>query len=393
MYQRRVFPAELREEWLEVLSVDDCSRRSARASRLLAARPEVVRGSPWWWTDDTGSLLHVAAERGDASLLRVILDAGAPDLPLALDADGQAALHVAVANGHLDAARVLVEVAAAQSGGCTALTLPDKYRMTPFHLACENGDVAMASFLLEQLALLPGLSTQEVAELRRGSANFLAQRGQHARVVALLDSVRSRLSEVSFLTQRSRDSWVSAISPPRTPGGDSLNSSMGGSFHSRWVEGPQGGGEAEAAKRGPPALSPRERSHSPSRRSASPPRAARSPPPARAAGGLSAGDGLGSGGSAAFSLLRSNSSFGALTKGSSLPTIVSGRNSSQRPRSDASDGDHNSASPSPVPAAACLSLSLDGTAPPLLPALPPTAEALSRLEEETTRPARRLAFR
>ncbi|EOD29628.1 hypothetical protein EMIHUDRAFT_456746 [Emiliania huxleyi CCMP1516] len=313
MYQRRVFPAELREEWLEVLSVDDCSRRSARASRLLAARPEVVRGSPWWWTDDTGSLLHVAAERGDASLLRVILDAGAPDLPLALDADGQAALHVAVANGHLDAARVLVEVAAAQSGGCTALTLPDKYRMTPFHLACENGDVAMASFLLEQLALLPGLSTQEVAELRRGSANFLAQRGQHARVVALLDSVRSRLSEVSFLTQRSRDSWVSAISPPRTPGGDSLNSSMGGSFHSRW--------------------------------------------------------------------------------GSSLPTIVSGRNSSQRPRSDASDGDHNSASPSPVPAAACLSLSLDGTAPPLLPALPPTAEALSRLEEETTRPARRLAFR
>lgn len=147
MYQRRVFPAELREEWLEVLSVDDCSRRSARASRLLAARPEVVRGSPWWWTDDTGSLLHVAAERGDASLLRVILDAGAPDLPLALDADGQAALHVAVANGHLDAARVLVEVAAAQSGGCTALTLPDKYRMTPFHLACENGDVAMAGVL------------------------------------------------------------------------------------------------------------------------------------------------------------------------------------------------------------------------------------------------------
>jgi len=147
MYQRRVFPADLREEWLEVLSVDDCSRRSARASRLLAARPEVVHGSPWWWTDDTGSLLHVAAERGDASLLRVILDAGAPDLPLALDADGQAALHVAVANGHLDAARVLVEVAAAQSGGCTALTLPDKYRMTPFHLACENGDVAMAGVL------------------------------------------------------------------------------------------------------------------------------------------------------------------------------------------------------------------------------------------------------
>ena len=37
--------------------------------------------------------------------------------------------------------------AAAQSGGCTALTLPDKYRMTPFHLACENGDVAMAGVL------------------------------------------------------------------------------------------------------------------------------------------------------------------------------------------------------------------------------------------------------
>jgi len=236
--------------------------------------------------------------------------------------------------------------------------------------------------------LLPGLSTQEVAELKRGSANFLAQRGQHARLVALLDSVRSRWSEASFLTQRSRDSCVSSMSPPKTPGGgDSLNSSLGGSFHSRWVE---GGGEAVAAKRWPPALSPRELSQSPSRRSSSPPRATRSPPPARAAGGLSAGDGLGSGGSATFSLLRSNSSFGALTKGSSLPTIVSGRNSSQRPRSDASDGDHNSASPSPVSAAACLSLSLDGTAPPLLPALPPTAEALSRLEEENTRPARRL---
>ena len=46
--------------------------------------------------------------------------------------------------------------------------------------------------------IAPTHTPQEVAELRRGSANFLAQRGQHARVVALLDSVRSRLSEVSF---------------------------------------------------------------------------------------------------------------------------------------------------------------------------------------------------
>ena len=61
----------------------------------------------------------------------------------------------------------------------------------------------VACFLLgAAFPIAPTHPPQEMAELRRGSANFLAQRGQHARVVALLDSVRSRFSEVAFLPRR-----------------------------------------------------------------------------------------------------------------------------------------------------------------------------------------------
>ena len=334
---------------------------------------------------------------------------------------------------------------------------------------------------------------QEVAELRRGSANFLAQRGQHARVVALLDSVRSRLSEVSFLPRREMSycrafvftaacfsflgllphaalsrllglGHLAAEDPWRRLAqlvdGRLVSLAVGGGAAGRRRG---GGGEAGAPRALPPRavalpfaplrLSAPRGSLSPAREGGRRPLGRRRPRERRQRGLLAAAEQLelwrrlaetrrdwprlaapgegflrapphidtpvvsrygeiwGDMGRYGETCLRARWSIsppcfsepsrsllgavpvGALTKGSSLPTIVSGRNSSQRPRSDASDGDHNSASPSPVPAAACLSLSLDGTAPPLLPALPPTAEALSRLEEETTRPARRLAFR
>jgi len=37
--------------------------------------------------------------------------------------------------------------------GCAQLLLCDKFRMTPFHLACENGDAQMVKWLLLELSL------------------------------------------------------------------------------------------------------------------------------------------------------------------------------------------------------------------------------------------------
>ena len=103
--------------------------RAAEALRdLLNEHPSAISTVP----GGEGSLLHAAAGSGCGHALIRLLRVGADGaLP---DDDAQTALHVAVANGNAPAADALTSWP--QLGApCPELTLVDKYKMTPFHLA------------------------------------------------------------------------------------------------------------------------------------------------------------------------------------------------------------------------------------------------------------------
>lgn len=111
----------------DALAVTRCLAGAPSASEL-AARP---------------GLLHAAAEANAAEVIAVLVAAGAP-LGYC-DDDHQTALHCAVANGHIDAADVLTE-----KMPCAELSITDKYKMLPLHLACENGDPDLIALLLNR---------------------------------------------------------------------------------------------------------------------------------------------------------------------------------------------------------------------------------------------------
>ena len=90
-----------------------------------------------------GGLLHAASEEGHEHVLDVLLQAGASAADT--DEDGQTALHVAVANGHVEAAEHL-----SREDPCLEMGVLDKYLMTPLHLACEDGLPDMVAMLLSR---------------------------------------------------------------------------------------------------------------------------------------------------------------------------------------------------------------------------------------------------
>ena len=100
--------------------------------QLLAQHPDALAVSPW---GDAGSLLHLAAEAGHPACSEVLLELGAS--VSTLDDDEQTPLHTAAMNGHVAIVTQLMK--ASGESECKELAMDDKYQMTPFHLACENG--------------------------------------------------------------------------------------------------------------------------------------------------------------------------------------------------------------------------------------------------------------
>ena len=74
--------------------------------------------------------------------------------------------------------------------------------MTPFHLACEGGDAELVKLLLGRLRQA-GARESLINDLRRGSANFIAQRHNHADILELLRSERVSGMSTHSLGQRS----------------------------------------------------------------------------------------------------------------------------------------------------------------------------------------------
>ena len=90
-----------------------------------------------------GGLLHAASEEGHEHVINVLLMAGVSAAEV--DEDGQTALHIAVANGHVEAAERL-----SRADPCLEMGVLDKYLMTPLHLACEDGLPDMVAMLLSR---------------------------------------------------------------------------------------------------------------------------------------------------------------------------------------------------------------------------------------------------
>ena len=130
--------------------------------------------------DEDATCLADAAAAGDVAACTRLLASGASRGRV--DSDGQCALHHACESGSLAVIKLL-----APAPACEELFLCDRYQMTPYHLACENGDPAIVAYLLGLLSRQAEPNAQARAEkLRRGSALFLAQKGEHAQVVELI---------------------------------------------------------------------------------------------------------------------------------------------------------------------------------------------------------------
>lgn len=108
---------------------------------MNATPPARARGARGARAMDPAALerLHDACEEGDIDAARALCDADHA-LLTARDEDGQTCLHHACAGGDVEVVRFLVDACGPGSLGCNER---DDHDMTPFHLACECGHIAV----------------------------------------------------------------------------------------------------------------------------------------------------------------------------------------------------------------------------------------------------------
>ena len=116
--------------------------RCDHVGSLLAAAPALVSAT----NEDRQTPLHFAAEVGCVGAVRLLIERGAARG--AVDTDGQTSLHVAVANEHLECVHQLTRAP------CKELVITDNFRMTPLHIAAENGEAPMVQLLIARGAMV-----------------------------------------------------------------------------------------------------------------------------------------------------------------------------------------------------------------------------------------------
>ncbi len=122
--------------------------READLKEALRKATESGKGRDFLWLleraelsqGEKNELLHLAAERGEALLVYLLLREGADED--ARDGDGRTPLHKAAEEGHVEVAKVLLKHGA-------DLNAKDRYEDTPLHKAAEKGRVEVVKLLLE----------------------------------------------------------------------------------------------------------------------------------------------------------------------------------------------------------------------------------------------------
>lgn len=112
------------------------SGNTAALKAMLDRRPELIeeRG------DMGATPLHTAAERGDAEIIKLLVERGMN--PSQADWIARSPLHVAAAKGHAQVVAALLEGGAKHSPG-------NHQSDTPLHLAADAGHVHVAKILIE----------------------------------------------------------------------------------------------------------------------------------------------------------------------------------------------------------------------------------------------------
>lgn len=120
----------------------DCSIQQRKRAQLMSSAFWVRHpGKKNELIGDTCSLYTIFVSVCAVPPMRVSVARGA--LLGAVDDDMQTPLHVAVANGHVEAVERLTALQP-----CAEMQIIDKYKMLPLHLACEGGDPDVISLLL-----------------------------------------------------------------------------------------------------------------------------------------------------------------------------------------------------------------------------------------------------
>ncbi len=119
------------------------------------------------------SLLHAAAEFGHRSLLQALIEKGLD--PTYQDTNGSTPLHIAAANGQVEAVTLLLQY--------TAADLPNQKGMTPIALAVKDGNLLVLDTLL---ASKPTLNLNTLETKQKNTPLLLAVIRKRTDIVAAL---------------------------------------------------------------------------------------------------------------------------------------------------------------------------------------------------------------
>ncbi len=130
-----------------------------------------------WRMDELGELLLAHAGSGNSRTVRDLIARGAnvnyPDEEL-----GDRPLHRAAMEGHIEAARALVELGA-------DVNAADNLGSRPLHWAADGGHTAMVHLLIEKGAQVNAVDSDHQA------ASHRARENKHSEVAALLERMES----------------------------------------------------------------------------------------------------------------------------------------------------------------------------------------------------------
>lgn len=140
----------------------------------MARTKQTARASTGWIAPRT-TPIHLAASSGKAEILRLLLKKGRADLRKR-DGLGRTPVHHAVANGHVDAVKILVAHGA-------LLSTRDEEGITPLALAAASGNLRIFKLLLRK-----GASTSSVCRGGRTILHYACTGGDPATVRAVLDN-------------------------------------------------------------------------------------------------------------------------------------------------------------------------------------------------------------
>ena len=164
--------------------------------RLLEA------GAPILELDSPTLLVPHTASNGHTAIVKMLLDAGAEmdgtSSRYSRTSHSKTALQSAVAGGHLNTARLLLEY------GADINAAPARVK-SPLHLACQNGDVIMARMLLDAGANIHALSYSGKSVRRsaeKGGSVELLQLLNMREALERSDGSEAKILDVSTIAKR-----------------------------------------------------------------------------------------------------------------------------------------------------------------------------------------------